>query len=131
MLLDLWHYPLGDRFISWKYIKQLGGDVPEGIFNSSWYKIVNTGYIRAQASYIIQTETGRKNIDLLSCKAMDLTEEALMARNYTPPIKYTISEWVELVNTGFLVGQRFFINDMRNQQEANDAQIAMSLSAGE
>ena len=121
MFLDLWHYLLGDRFISGKYIKQLGGDVPEGIFNSSRYKIVNTGYIPAQGSYIIQTETGRKNIDLLSCKAIDLTEEALMARNYTPPINYTISEWVELVNTGFLVGQHFFINDMRNQQEANDA----------
>ena len=131
MLLDLWRYPLGDRFISWKYIKELGRDVPEGIFHSSWYKIVNTGYIHAQGSYIIQTETGRKNIDLLSCKTMDLTEEALMARNYTPPVNYTISEWVELVNTGFLIGQHFFINDMRNQQEANDAQITLSLSTGE
>ena len=92
MLLDLWRYPLGGRFISWKYIKELGGDIPEGIFNSSWYKIVNTGYIRAQGSYIIQTETRRKNIDLLLCKATDLTEEALMARNYTPPVNYTISE---------------------------------------
>ena len=62
---------------------------------------------------------------------MDLTEEALMARNYTPPVNYTISEWVELVNTGFLIGQCFFINDMRNQQEANDAQITLPLSAGE
>ena len=62
---------------------------------------------------------------------MDLTEEALMARNYTPPINYTISEWVELVNTGFLIGQHFFINDMQNQQEANDAQMVLSLSAGE
>ena len=54
-----------------------------------------------------------------------------MAKNYTPPSNYSIPEWVELVNTGFLVGQHFFLNDMQNQQEANDAQITLSLSTGE
>ena len=47
------------------------------------------------------------------------------------PTNYTISEWVKLVNGRFRLGQHFFLNDMRNQQEANDAQIALSLSAGE
>ena len=54
-----------------------------------------------------------------------------MGKKYTPPGNYTISEWVGLVNTGFHIGQRFFLNDMKNQQEANDTQIALSLSAGE
>ena len=114
-----------------KYIKELGGDIPEGIFNSIWNKIVNTGYQRAQTSYIIQAESGKKNIDLLSCKVVGLTEEALVAGKYTPPGNYSISEWVELVNNGFLIRQCFFLNDMRNQQEANNAQIALSLSTGE
>ena len=35
------------------------------------------------------------------------------------------------MNSGFRLGQHFFLNDMRNQQEANDAQIALSLSSGE
>ena len=122
---------MGDIFISWKYIKEVGGEVPEGIFDSSWNKIVNTGYQCAQSSYIIQAKTGNKNIDLLSCKAAELTEEALVARNYTPPANYTISEWVKLVNNGFHLGQHFFLIDMRNQQEANNAQIALSLSTGE
>ena len=119
---------MGDRFISWKYIKEVGGEVPKDIFDSSWNKIVNTGYQRAQTSYIIQTELGNKNIDLLSCKAADLTEEDLLAKNknYIPPGNYNISEWVKVVNSGFRLGQH-----MRNQQEANDAQIALSLSAGE
>ena len=91
MLLELWHYPLGDRFISWKYIKELGGEVPEGIFDSSWNKIVNTGYQCAQSSYIIQAETVKKIIDLLLCKATDLTEEASVRKKYTPPGNYTIS----------------------------------------
>ena len=54
-----------------------------------------------------------------------------MAKKYTPPGNYTISEWVELVNTGFHIGQCFFLNDFQNQQEANDAQITLSLSTGE
>ena len=124
---------MGDRFISWKYIKEVGGEVPKDIYNSSWNKIVNTGYQRAQSSYIIQTKLGNKNIDLLSCKAAELTEEDLLARNknYIPPGNYNISEWVKVVNSGFRLGQHFFLNDMRNQQEANDAQIALSLSSGE
>ena len=130
--IELWYYPFGgDRFIAWKFIKEMGGEIPEGIFDSSWNKIVNTGYHRAQNSYKIQVEAGRKNIDLLSCKAADLTEESLVGRNYTPPGNYSITEWVQLVNSGFLLGQRFFLNDMRKQQEANDAQITLSLSAGE
>ena len=92
MVLELWRYLLGDRFISWKYIKELGEEVQEGIYDSSWNKIVNTGYQHAQTSYIIQAETGKKKIDLLSCKAADLTKEALVARKYTPPSNYTISE---------------------------------------
>ena len=121
---------MGDRFISWKYIKEIGGEVPKDILDSSWNKIVNTGYQRAQSSYIIQTEVGNKNIDLLSCKAADVTEEILLAKNknYIPPGNYTISEWVKVVNSGFRLGQHFFLNDIRNQQEANDAQIALSLS---
>ena len=124
---------MGNRFISWKYIKEVGREVPKDIYDSSWNKIVNTGYQRAQSSYIIQTELGNKNIDLLSCKAADLTEEDLLAKNknYIPPGKYNISEWVKVVNSGFRLGQHFFLNDMRNQQEANDAQIALSLSSGE
>ena len=54
-----------------------------------------------------------------------------MAKNYIPPTNYNISEWVKLVNGRFRLGQHFFLNDMRNQQEANDAQIALSLSTGE
>ena len=133
VVLELWRYLLGDRFISWKYIKEVGGEVPKDIYDSSWNKIVNTGYQRAQSSYIIQTELGNKNIDLLSCKAADLTEEDLLAKNknYIPPGNYNISEWVKVVNSGFHLGQHFFLNDMRNQQEANDAQIALSLSSGE
>ena len=94
---------MGDRFISWKYIKEVGGEVPKDIYDSSWNKIVNTGYQRAQSSYIIQTELGNKNIDLLSCKAADLTEEDLLAKNknYIPPGNYNISEWVKVVNSGF------------------------------
>ena len=124
---------MGDRFISWKYIKEVGGEVPKDIFDSSWNKIVNTGYQHAESSYIIQTKLGNKNIDLLSCKAADLTEEDLLAKNknYIPPGNYNISEWVKVVNSGFRLGQHFFLNDMRNQQEANDAEIAPSLSAGE
>ena len=101
------------------------------ILDSSWNKIVNTGYEHAQSSYIIQTEVGNKNIDLLSCKAADVTEEILLAKNksYIPPGNYTISEWVKVVNSGFCLGQHFFLNDIRNQQESNDAQIALSLSA--
>ena len=56
-------------------------EVPKDILDSSWNKIVNTGYQRAQSSYIIQTELGNKNIDLLSCKAADVTEEILLAKN--------------------------------------------------
>ena len=69
----------------------------------------------------------------MSCKAADLTEEDLLAKNknYIPPSNYNISEWVKVVNSGFCLGQHFFLNDMRNQQEANNAQIALSLSAGE
>ena len=124
---------MGDRFISWKYIKEVGGEVPKDIYDSSWNKIVNTGYQCAQSSYIIQTKLGNKNIDLLSCKAVELTEEDLLAKNknYIPPGNYNISEWVKVVNSRFSLGQHFFLNDMRNQQEANDAQIALSLSAGE
>ena len=124
---------MGDRLISWKYTKEVSGEVPKDIFDSSWNKIVNTGYQRAQSSYIIQTELGNKNIDLLSCKAGDLTEEDLLAKNknYIPLSNYNISEWVKVVNSGFHLGQHFFLNDMRNQQEVNDAQIALSLSAGE
>ena len=124
---------MGDRFISWKYIKEVGGEVPKDIYDSSWNKIVNTGYQHAQSSYIMQTELGNKNIDLLSCKAADLTEDDLLAKNknYIPPGNYNISEWVKVVNSGFRLGQHFFLNDMRNQQEANDAQIALSLSSGE
>ena len=33
------------------------------------------------------------------------------------------------MNSGFRLGQHFFLIDIRNQQEANDAQIALSLSA--
>ena len=64
---------------------------------------------------------------------MELTEEDLLARNknYIPPSNYYISEWVKVVNSGFNLGQHFFLNDMQNQQEANDAQIALSLSSGE
>ena len=122
---------MGDRFISWKYIKEIGGEVPKDILNSSWNKIVNTGYQCAQSSYIIQTKLGNKNIDLLSCKAANVTEEISLAKNknYIPPGNYTISEWVKVVNSGFRLGQHFFLNDIRNQQEANDAQIALSLSA--
>ena len=121
---------MGDRFISWKYIKEIGGEVPKDILDSSWNKIVNTGYQRAQSSYIIQTEVRNNNIDLLSCKAADVTEEILLAKikNYIPPGNYTISEWVKVVNSGFRLGQHFFLNDIQNQQEANDAQIALSLS---
>ena len=128
VVLELWRYPLGDRFISWKYIKEVGGEVPKDIFDSSWNKIVNTGYQRAQSSSV-----WNKNIDLLSCKAADLTEEDLLAKNknYIPPGNSNISEWVKVVNSGFRLGQHFFLYDMRNQQEANDAQIALSLSAGE
>ena len=124
---------MGDRFISWKYIKEVGWEVPKDIYDSSWNKIVNTGYQCAQSSYIIQTELGNKNIDLLSCKAADLTEEDLLAKNknYIPPGNYNISEWVKVVNSGFRLGQYFFLNDMRNQQETNNAQIALSLSSGE
>ena len=124
---------MGDRFISWKYIKEVGGEVPKDILDSSWNKIVNTGYECAQSSYIIQTKLGNKNIDLLSCKAADATEEILLAKNknYIPPGNYNISEWVKVVNSGFRLGQHFFLNDMQNQQEANDAQIALSLSTGE
>ena len=106
--------PLGDRFISWKYIKEVGGEVPKDIYDSSWNKIVNTGYQHAQSSYIIQTELRNKNIDLLSCKAADLTEEDLLAKNknYIPPSNYNISEWVKVVNSGFRLGQHFFLNDM-------------------
>ena len=124
--IELWYYPLGDRFIAWKFIKEMGGEIPEGIFVSSWNKIVNTGYHCAQNSYKLQVEAGQKNIDLLSCKAADLTEESLNGRNYTPPGNYSTTEWVQLVNSGFLLGQRFFLNDMRKQQEANDAQITLS-----
>ena len=108
-------------------------EVPKDIYDSSWNKIVNTGYQRAQSSYIIQTKLRNKNIDLLSCKAADLTEEDLLAKNknYIPPSNYNISEWVKVVNSGFHLGQHFFLNDMQNQQEANDAQIALSLSTGE
>ena len=69
----------------------------------------------------------------MSCKAVDLTEEDLLAKNknYIPPGNYNISEWVKVVNSGFRLGQHFFLNDMRNQQEANNAQIALSLSSGE
>ena len=125
--------PIGDRFISWKYIKEVGGEVPKGIFNSSWNKIVNIGYQCAQSSYIIQAKLRNKNIDLLSCKAAELPEEDSVAKNknYIPPGNYNISEWVKVVNSGFHLGQHFFLNDMRNQQEANDTQIALSLSAGE
>ena len=65
VVLELWCYPLGDRFISWKYIKEVGGEVPKGIFDSSWNKIVNTGYQRAQSSYIIQAKLGNKNYWLI------------------------------------------------------------------
>ena len=124
---------MGDRFISWKYIEEVGGEVLKDIYDSNWNKIVNTGYQCAQSSYIIQTELGNKNIDLLSCKAVELTEEDLLAKNknYIPPGNYNISEWVKVVNSRFRLGQHFFLNDMRNQQEANDAQIALSLSTGE
>ena len=124
---------MGDRFISWKYIKEVGGEVPKDIYDSSWNKIVNTGYQRAQSSYIIQTKLRNKNIDLLSCKAAELTEEDLLARNknYIPPGNYNISQWVKVVNSRFRLGQHFFLTDMRNQQEANDAQITLSLSSGE
>ena len=54
-----------------------------------------------------------------------------MGKKYTPPSNYSIPEWVELVNTGFLRGQRFYLNNMQNQQEANGAQITLSLSTGE
>ena len=54
-----------------------------------------------------------------------------MGKKYIPPGNYSIPELVELENTGFLIGQHFFLNDMRNQQKANDAQITLSLSAGE
>ena len=69
----------------------------------------------------------------MSCKAADLTEEDLLAKNknYIPPGNFNISEWVKVVNSGFRLGQHFFLNDMQNQQEANDAQIALSLSTGE
>ena len=69
----------------------------------------------------------------MSCKAVELTEEDLVAKNknHIPPGNYNISEWVKLVNGGFHLGQHFFLNDMRNQQEANDAQITLSLSTGE
>ena len=69
----------------------------------------------------------------MSCKAADLTEEDLLEKNknYIPPGNYNISEWVKLVNGGFCLGQHFFLNDMQNQQESNDAQITLSLSAGE
>ena len=62
---------------------------------------------------------------------MDVTEEILLAKNknYIPPGNYTISEWVKVVNSGFRLGQHFFLNDIQNQQEANNAQIALSLSA--
>ena len=105
---------MGDRFISWKYIKEVGGEVPKDIYDSSWNKIVNTGYQCAQSSYIIQTKLGNKNIDLLSCKAADLTEEDLLAKNknYIPPSNYNISEWVKVVNSRFHLGQHFFLNDM-------------------
>ena len=111
----------------------MGREVPKGIFDSSWNKIVNTGYQHAQSSYIIQAELGNKNIDLLLCKAVELIEEDLVAKNknYISPGNYNISEWVKVVNSGFLLGQHFFLNDMQNQEEANDAQIALSLSAGE
>ena len=33
------------------------------------------------------------------------------------------------MNSGFHLGQHFFLNDIRNQQVANNAQIALSLSA--
>ena len=124
---------MGDRFISWKYIKEVGGEVPKVIFDSSWNKIVNTGYQRAQSSYIIQAKLRNKNIDLLSCKAVGLTEEDLVAKNknYIPPGNYNISEWVKVVNSRFRLGQYFFLNDMQNQQEANNAQITLSLSTGE
>ena len=67
-------------------------EVLKDILDSSWNKIVNTGYQRAQSSYIIQTELGNKNIDLLSCKAAEVTEEDLLARNknYIPPGNYNI-----------------------------------------
>ena len=52
-------------------------------------------------------------------------------KNYISPGNYNISEWVKVVNSRFLLGQHFFLNDMRNQEEANDAQISLSLSAGE
>ena len=55
--IELWHYPLRERFIAWKFIKDIGGDITEGIFNSSWNKIVNTGYHRAQSSYKLQVES--------------------------------------------------------------------------
>ena len=124
--------PVGGQ-IYFMEIHQGRGEVPKGIFDSSWNKIVNTGYQCAESSYIIQAKLGNKNIDLLSCKAAELTEEDLLAKNknYIPPGNYNISEWVKLVNSGFRLGQHFFLNDMRNQQEANDAQIALSLSAGE
>ena len=69
----------------------------------------------------------------MSCKAVELTEEDLVAKNknYISPGNYNISEWVKVVNSGFRLGQHFFLNDMRNQQEANDAQITLSLSTGE
>ena len=107
---------MGDRFISWKYIKEVGGEVPKDIFDSSWNKIVNTGYQRAQSSYIIQTELRNKNIDLLSCKAAELTEEDLVAKtkNYIPPSNYNISEWVKVVNSGFHLGQHFLLNEVLN-----------------
>ena len=69
----------------------------------------------------------------MSCKVVELTEEDLVAKNknHIPPGNYNISEWVKLVNGGFHLGQHFFLNDMQNQQEANDAQITLSLSTGE
>ena len=53
-------------------------------------------------------------IDLLSCKAADLTEEDLLAKNknYIPRGNYNISEWIKVVNSGFRLGQHFFLNDM-------------------
>ena len=69
----------------------------------------------------------------MSCKAVELTEEDLVTKNknHIPSGNYNISEWVKLVNGGFHLGQHFFLNYMLNQQEANNAQITLSLSTGE
>ena len=55
----------------------------------------------------------------------------MSTENNDTQYNYNISEWVKVVNSGFRLGQHFFLDDMRNQQEANDAQITLSLSSAE